>query len=38
VARGTCVAEHPRTGGRAAGRFFMSLFRKRQIVTDADLA
>jgi NAD(P)-dependent dehydrogenase (short-subunit alcohol dehydrogenase family) len=26
------------TGGKAAGRFFMSLFRKRQIVTDADLA
>ncbi len=26
------------TGGKAAKRFFMSLFRKRQILTDADLA
>ena len=26
------------TSGKAAGRFFMSLIRKRQIVTDADLA
>jgi short-subunit dehydrogenase len=26
------------TGRKAAGRFYMSLFRKRQIVTDADLA
>jgi NAD(P)-dependent dehydrogenase (short-subunit alcohol dehydrogenase family) len=26
------------TGGKAAGRFFMALFRKRQIVSDADLA
>jgi NAD(P)-dependent dehydrogenase (short-subunit alcohol dehydrogenase family) len=26
------------TGGKAAGRFFMSLFRKRQLITDADLA
>ena len=25
------------TGGKAAGRFFMSLFRKRRILTDADL-
>ena len=26
------------TGGKAARRFFMSLFRKRQLITDADLA
>ena len=26
------------TGGKAASRFFMSLFRKRQLITDADLA
>ena len=25
------------TGGKAAGRFFMSLFRKRRMITDADL-